>query len=84
MIPFAGAFISLIDDWKLSRSLFYVVLGCLLKYGIIMIMSNFFFEYFSSGDAQLYTILLIVAVIAISITAAFVKKKREGLSNENS
>ena len=84
MIPFAGAFISLIDGWKLSRSLFYVVLGCLLKYGIIMLMSNFFFEYFSSGDAQLYTIILIIVVIAVSMAAAFLKKKKGGLASENS
>ena len=84
MIPFAGAFISLIDSWKLSRSLFYVVLGCLLKYGIIMMMSNFFFEYFSSGDAQTYTIILIIVVIAVSMAAAFLKKKKGGLANENS
>ncbi|MCL1984317.1 MAG: hypothetical protein FWG58_02820 [Methanomassiliicoccaceae archaeon] len=83
MIPFAGAFISLIDSWKLSRSLFYVVLGCLLKYGIIMMMSNFFFEYFSGGDAQTYTIIFIIAVIAISMAAAFLRKKKGGLANEN-
>ncbi|MCL2785810.1 MAG: hypothetical protein FWD81_01110 [Methanomassiliicoccaceae archaeon] len=83
MIPFAGAFISLIDNWKLSKALFYVVLGCLVKYGLIMMMSNFFFEYFTEGDAQLYTIILIVAVIAISIVAAFLKKRKGGLTSEN-
>jgi len=83
MVPFAGAFISLIDGWKLSRSLLYVVIGCLLKYGIIMMMSSFFFEYFSSGDAQLYTMILIIAVIAVSMVAAFLKKRKGGLANEN-
>jgi hypothetical protein len=83
MVPFAGAFISLIDGWKLSRSLLYVVIGCLLKYGIIMMMSSFFFEYFTEGDAQLYTIILIIAVIAISMAAAFLKRKKGGLANEN-
>ena len=84
VIPFAGAFISLIDDWRLTRALFYVVLGCLIKYGLILLMSSFFFDYFSSDDAQTYTILLIIAVIAISMIAAFAKKKKEGLANENS
>jgi membrane protein DedA with SNARE-associated domain len=81
VIPFAGAFISLIDDWRLSRSLFYVVIGCLIKYGLILLMSSFFFSFFSDGDAQTYTIVFIVIVIAVSIAAAFMKKKKEGLAD---
>jgi hypothetical protein len=84
VIPFAGAFISLIDDWRISRALFYVIVGCIVKYGLILLMSSFFFSYFSDGDAEMYTIILIVAVIAISMIAAFAKKKKGGLANENS
>jgi len=84
VIPFAGAFISLIDDWRISKALFYVVIGCILKYGLILLMSSFFFSYFSSGDAETYTIIFIIAVIVISMIAAFSKKKKEGLANENS
>jgi hypothetical protein len=82
MIPFAGAFISIIETWKLDRALFYVVLGCVLKYGAIMLMSGFFYEYFVN-DAQTYTLIFIFAVIIISFIFAFIKKKRSGL-NENS
>ena len=84
VIPFAGAFISLIDDWRYSRAMFYVILGCVLKYGLILMMSSFFFSYFSSKDAELYTIIFIFAVIVISIIAAFAKRKKEGLADENS
>ena len=85
MIPFAGAFISIIDSWRLSRSLFYVVIGCLVKYGLIMIMSDFFFKYFSEeGDAQMYTIIFIIVIIAVSMIAAFMRKKKGGLADENS
>ena len=85
MIPFAGAFISIIDSWKLSRSLFYVVIGCIVKYGLIMIMSDFFFKYFSEeGDAQMYTIIFIIVIIAVSMIAAFMRKKKGGLADENS
>jgi len=83
VIPFAGAFISLVENWRISKALFYVVIGCIIKYGIIMLMSNFFFRYFESGDAQTYTIVLIIAVIAISMVLAFHKKKRGGIVNEN-
>jgi membrane protein DedA with SNARE-associated domain len=84
MIPFAGAFISLVDNWRFPRALFYVILGCLIKYGLILLMGSFFFSYFSSSDAQTYTIIFIVIVIAVSITAAFLKKKKGGLASENS
>jgi len=84
MIPFAGAFISLIDNWRISKAMFYIVIGCVIKYGIIMLMSNFFFNYFESGAAQTYTICLIIIVIAVSIAAAFLRKRKEGLTNENS
>jgi len=84
MIPFAGAFISLIDEWKYPRSMFYIVIGCIIKYGFILLMSSFFFSFFADGDAQTYTLLFIIAFIAISIAAAFLKKKKEGISNENS
>jgi len=83
MIPFAGAFISIIEDWRLSRAMVYIILGCVLKYGLIMLMSNFFFTYFNSGDAQTYTILFVIAVIVISLIFAYFKKKRSGLANES-
>jgi hypothetical protein len=83
MIPFAGAFISIVDGWKLNRALFYVVIGCILKYGVIMLMSSFFFAYFSSGAAQTYTLVFVFSVIIISLLFAFLRKKRVGI-NENS
>jgi len=84
MIPFAGAFISIMESWKLSKALFYVVIGCVLKYGIILAMSSFFFEYFSGDEAQMYTIAFIFAIIILSFIAAYVKKKRSGIENEDS
>ena len=79
MIPFAGAFISIIDSWRIGRALSYVALGCLLKYGAIMLMSSFFYAYFSGPDAQSITLIFIVAVSALSMAAAFIKRKRTGL-----
>ena len=82
MIPFAGAFISIIDTWKLDRALFYVVVGCILKYGAITLMSSFFFNYFSSGAAQTYTIVFVILVMSISFIIALARKRRAGI-NEN-
>lgn len=81
-VPFVGAFISIIESWRMSRAMAYVVSGCIIKYGAIMLMSSFFYEYFSSEAAGLYTVLFVIAVIIISIVFAFVRKKRAGI-NEN-
>jgi len=75
MIPFCGAFIRIMK-WDLGRSLLYVVIGCVVKYGVIMLMSNFFFNYFGSGQAQLFTLVFIFAVIAVSFILSVVYKKK--------
>lgn len=82
MIPFAGAFISIIDDWKFSKAMFYVVTGCILKYGLMMLMSNFFFEYFSSDDATTYTMLFVFIIIIASFIAAYFRKKKIGITED--
>ena len=78
MIPFAGAFIA-IAKWNLKKSIFYIVLGCVLKYGIIMLLSNMFLDFFSSDQAQLFMIIMIVVVIAVSMVLSIVVKKRHGI-----
>ncbi|MFA6710283.1 MAG: hypothetical protein WCR83_03035 [Candidatus Methanomethylophilaceae archaeon] len=81
MIPFAGAFISIVDSWKLSRALMYVVMGCFLKYGVILLMSGFFYAYFSSDAAQTYTIVFVFIVIIVSFIVSMLKKKKKLTEN---
>ena len=79
MLPFAGAFVSLIHSWTLKRALVYNFIGCYLKYGIILLFANFFYSYFGSSEAQLYTIIFVIIVMVLSIIAALVKKRRAGI-----
>lgn len=81
MIPFAGAFISLVGRWSLKKCMFYIIIGCYIKYGIILMFSDFFFTFFDSGTAETFTIIMVLTVIAISFVLSFRKKKREGLSS---
>lgn len=78
MIPFAGAFIAIMK-WDLKKSLAYVVIGCILKYGMIAMMSNVFYAYFSSDMATTVMLVFIIAVIAISFVFSYVVKKRKGI-----
>ena len=81
MIPFLGAFIALIKTWDPRKCTFYIVLGCVLKYGVIMLAGNFFYGYFGSDTAQTVMLVAIVAVIVISFIASYVRKRRAGLES---
>ena len=79
ILPFAGAFVSLIHSWTLKRALIYNFIGCYLKYGVILLFANFFYSYFGSEEAQLYTIIFVLIVMAASIIASLVKRKKAGI-----
>ncbi len=79
ILPFAGAFVSLIHSWTLKRALIYNFIGCYLKYGVILLFANFFYSYFGSEEAQLYTIVFVVIVMVLSIVAAIYKRKKAGI-----
>ena len=83
MIPYSGAFISVIESWKLSKALFYIVIGCILKYGLILSMSTFFYSYFTSDVAQYVMIGFVVLILAISLIASYIRKKRTFPEEEN-
>ena len=83
MIPYSGAFISVIESWKLSRALFYIVIGCILKYGLILSMSTFFYSYFTSDVAQYVMIGFVILILAISLIASYIRKKRTFPEEEN-
>lgn len=83
MIPFAGAFIA-IAGWDTKKSAFYITVGCVLKYGVIMLLGNAMLGFFSSDRAEIFMIIMIFAVIGISMFLSFVVKKRRGLDGKDS
>ena len=68
---------------KLSRALFYIVIGCILKYGLILSMSTFFYSYFTSDVAQYVMIGFVILILAISLIASYIRKKRTFPEEEN-
>ncbi|MCL2148204.1 MAG: hypothetical protein FWH47_02580 [Methanomassiliicoccaceae archaeon] len=81
MIPFSGAVVR-IAGWDIKKSVFYVVVGCVLKYGVILLMSGFFQSYYGSGDAQTFTLIFIVAVIVVSFLLSVVVKRKKGMAQK--
>ena len=78
MIPFCGAFIR-IAGWDIKKSMIYIVIGCILKYGVIALMIDFFYSYYQGPDAQTYTLIFIFAVIGISFIASMLWKRKKGI-----
>ena len=81
MIPFAGAFIC-IAKWDIKKSWFYITLGCVLKYGVIMLLSDQLYKYYAES-AQTMTIIMLIIILAISFALSFVMKKRNGLDQKD-
>ncbi|HIJ00814.1 MAG: hypothetical protein PWQ88_255 [Candidatus Methanomethylophilaceae archaeon] len=86
MIPFAGAFVSIIDSWTYRKAVFYLATGAALKYGVILAMSGFFYTVFSGPTAQRITLTFVISIIIISFLFSYYKKKnrKEGKTNEDS
>ena len=76
MIPYSGAFIALVDNWKLSRALAYIALGCVLKYGLILSMSSVFYAYFSSNMASIMMIVFVIVILLLSLILSHVRRSR--------
>ena len=83
MIPFLGAFIAMIDTWDRRKCALYIVIGCVLKYGVILAASGFFLNYLGSDTAQSVTLVFIFAVLIVSFVASFYKKRKEGLEGSD-
>ena len=79
MLPFAGAFISILK-WNPVKCSAYIFLGCMLKFGLIAALASVFYGYFSSDVASMVTLALIIIIIAVSMAMSTIMKKKKGLA----
>ena len=79
MLPFAGAFIAIVETWDPKKCAFYIVIGCVLKYGLILLASSFFYTYFSGDMALKVTMTLVIVILGISLAASYYRKKKAGI-----
>ena len=79
MIPFAGAFIAIVETWDPKKCAFYIVIGCVLKYGLILLASSFFYAYFRGDMALKVTMTLVIVILGISLAASYYRKKKAGI-----
>lgn len=75
ILPFLGGFIAL-SCWNFRRCMLYVVIGGVLKYGIILLMGGFFLAYFSQGTAQTATLVLVIGILIASFVASCIRRRK--------
>ena len=80
VIPFAGAFIA-ISGWNAKKSAGYIILGCVVKFGVILLLSKTLYTFFDSNQAEIFSIIMIFAVIGISTAMSLIYKKKHGLND---
>jgi hypothetical protein len=75
VVPFLGAFASMCN-WSLRRCLKYVLIGGFIKYGLILLASGLFIEYWDRGTATVVVLVMVIGVIIISFVASYYRKKK--------
>lgn len=75
VLPFLGAFIVL-AGWDLKKSLYYVVIGSVVKYGILLAVCAVFVVTLTKEMAQTITITMVVIFIALSMIVTYYRKRR--------
>ncbi len=75
ILPFTGAFVAL-SGWSYRKSVFYLVLGGTLKYGLILAASNYFLIYLEKGTAADVTLVMVIAIIVLSFIASTYRKRK--------
>ena len=75
VVPFLGAFIATCK-WDYKKSMLYLVIGGLAKYGALLALISFFSYQFDPDTAQFFSILAIVIIIIISFISSYIYKKK--------
>jgi len=75
VMPFTGAFIATCN-WNYRKSMLFLVVGGLLKYGALFGLVGLLDYGFERGDAQLFSLAAVIAVICLSLAASAVLKRK--------
>jgi hypothetical protein len=75
VLPFMGAFVAILG-WSFRKSIIYLVVGGLIKYGLILVASQYFLDYFSSGTATTVTLVMVFAFLAFSFVLSIIRRRR--------
>ncbi len=75
VLPYTGAFIA-VNNWSYRKAIVYIVGGAAVKFGFLLILSKTFYDLFERGVAERATFVLIIVIIAVSLIASHIEKRR--------
>lgn len=75
VVPFVGAFIAVVG-WNYRKSVAYIVIGAAAKYGLLLVLVGYLGVAYNPGTATLVTVVAILVLVAVSIGAAFLYRRR--------
>ncbi len=82
MVPFVGAFMAVMRKrWDVRKCIFWLMVGYVLKYGLIMIMGQSLISYFGTTESR--TVMLIAILIIIGLSALVSMKRKKKYTSEN-
>ena len=76
VMPFTGAFIAMLD-WDYKKSMFYIFIGGIVKYGALFLMVGAFNVAWTKDTAQLVSIIMVLAMVGISMAASYLYRKNK-------
>jgi uncharacterized membrane protein YdjX (TVP38/TMEM64 family) len=77
MVPFVGAFMAIMRKrWDVRKCVFWLIVGYILKYGLIALMGASLIAFFDGGTARTVMLVAIIAMIIISAIVSMRRKKR--------
>jgi hypothetical protein len=76
VMPFTGAFIAMLE-WNYRKSMFYIFIGGIAKYGGLFILVGMFNVMWTEGTAQFVSIIMVLATVAISLAASYLYRKNK-------
>jgi membrane protein DedA with SNARE-associated domain len=82
VLPFLGAFVALLD-WSFRKSVAYTLIGGVVKYGLILLLSGWFFEFLSEGTAEQITMAMVIGILVVSFALAMIRRRRMKRENAN-
>ena len=75
VVPFVGAFIAVVG-WNFRKSLLYIVLGAVAKYGLLLLLVGVLGVVYDSGTATLITVVAVVVLVAVSLGFSVLYRRR--------
>jgi len=83
IVPYTGAFMAVMK-WDLRKCALYIFSGALAKAAVVVVLAWLSYDNLRADIAPWVALLAVVVVLALSIIASYIYRRRVGLRGESS